>query len=166
MGPPAVRNILWAVCELIFVTNPWQISSSLRIRVLRLFGARIGKGVTFRPRSRVKFPWKLQIGDHSWIGEGVWFHNQNDISVGQDVVISQETFLTTGTHAHRLDMALLTRPIVISDGVWITSRCIVLGGTKVGTSALVKPGTVISGTIPANTIWGSLDRTGELGKRF
>ena len=68
---PAWVVYLWGICELLLVTNPWQISSGLRIRVLRAFGAEIGEGVIFRPRTRVKFPWKLHIGDRSWIGEGV-----------------------------------------------------------------------------------------------
>ncbi len=145
---------LWAICELLFVTNPWQISSRLRIRVLRAFGAEIGDGVVFRPRTRVKFPWKLHIGDRSWIGEGVWFHNQDHIYLGNDVVISQETFLTTGSHDHRRDMALVTRPIRIEAGVWVTSRCIILAGTSIGTSALIRPGTVVSGVIDSNMVVG------------
>ena len=153
---------LWGIFELIFVTNPWQVSSGLRVRVLRMFGAKIGKGVIFRPRTRVRFPWKLHIGPRSWIGEGVWFHNQDHIYIGHDVVISQETFLTTGSHAHRRDMALITRPIHIEPGAWVTSRCMVLGGAHIGRSALVTPTTVVSGPVPANTIWNGA----PAGQRF
>lgn len=145
---------LWALFELLFVTNAWQVSSGLRVGVLRLFGAQIGAGVVFRPRTRVRFPWKLEIGDRSWIGEGVWFHNQDQIRVGHDVVISQETMLTTGSHAHRRDMALITRPITIEPGAWITSRCLVLGGASIGRSALIEPMTVVRGTVPAGCTWG------------
>lgn len=162
-GRPAWVVYLWGICELLFVTNPWQISSGLRVRVLRLFGAEIGRGVIFRPRTRVKFPWKLHVGDRSWIGEGVWFHNQDHIYVGHDVVISQETMLTTGSHAHRRDMALITRPIHIEDGAWITSRCMVLGGARVGRSALVRPMTTVSGAIPPGAVWSS---AGAEGRRF
>lgn len=153
-GKPRAVIYLWAVMELLFVTNPWQVSSGLRVRVLRLFGAEIGRSVIFRPRTRVRFPWKLHIGDRSWIGEGVWFHNQDDIYLGSDVVISQECFLTTGSHRHKSDMGLITRPIHISDGVWITSRCMVLGGSRLGTSALVRPMSLVAATIPAGQIWG------------
>jgi putative colanic acid biosynthesis acetyltransferase WcaF len=163
---PKTVVYLWAIVELLFVSNPWQISSSLRVSVLNLFGAQIGDGVVFRPRTRVKFPWKLKIGDRSWIGEGVWFHNQDQISVGSDSVVSQETFLTTGSHAHRRDMALITKPIVVGNGVWITSRCVVLGGTKIGDDALIQPHTVVTGTIPANSIWGSASKPVNLGPRF
>jgi putative colanic acid biosynthesis acetyltransferase WcaF len=146
---------MWALCELVFVTNPFQISSGLRVRVLRLFGADIGEGVIMRPRLRVKFPWKLSVGARSWIGEGVWLHNQDRIKIGRDVVVSQESFLTTGTHAFRGDMGLETRPVVIEDGVWITSRCIVLAGSTIGRSALVLPHTVVRGDVPAGTLFGT-----------
>jgi len=143
---------LWSVAELLFVSNPWQPSSRLRTAVLRAFGAEIGTGVLFRPRTRVRFPWKLHIGDDSWIGEGVWFHNQDHVYVGHDVVISQETLLTTGSHAVRRDMGLVTRPIRIEPGAWIAVRCVVLGGATVGRSAVVGAGSVVRGSIPPGTV--------------
>ncbi|WES62863.1 hypothetical protein P0L94_10370 [Microbacter sp. GSS18] len=157
---------LWGVCELLFVTNPWQVSSALRVRMLRLFGAEVGDGVIFRPRTRVRFPWKLQIGDRCWIGEGVWFHNQDHIRVANDVVISQETFLTTGSHAHRRDMALVTRPIHIQAGAWITARCVVLGGTRIGTCALIRPLSLVDGqSVPPGEVWGG-NPAGFLAHRY
>jgi putative colanic acid biosynthesis acetyltransferase WcaF len=151
---PRIIVYLWAICELLFVTNSWQVSSGLRVSVLRLFGADIGVDVIFRQRTRVKFPWKLHIGDRSWVGEGVWFHNQDHIFVGHDVVISQETFLTTGSHAHRQDMALITRPIRVSPGVWITTRCIILGGAQIGQSSIIQPNSVVRGDVAPNSIVG------------
>jgi len=162
---PKTQVYLWAIVELLLVTNAWQISSSLRIRALRLFGAEIGEGVIFRPRTRVKFPWKLHVGDRSWIGEGVWFHNQDHVFIGSDVVLSQETFLTTGSHAHRRDMALITRPITIEDGAWVTSRAVILGGAHVGRSALVRPLTVVAGQVAANSIVSGPDAE-VVGTRF
>lgn len=165
-GQPAWKVYLWAAVEILLVTNAWQISSSLRIRALRAFGAEIGPGVIFRPRTRVKFPWKLHVGSRSWIGEGVWFHNQDDVYIGADVVISQETFLTTGSHAHRRDMALITRPISVRDGAWVTSRCMILGGATIGTNAIITPMSVVTGqTVPDGEIWGGNPLTFK-AKRF
>lgn len=161
-GRSALVVALWTLVELMFVTNPLQVSSGLRIRVLRLFGAKIGKGVIFRPRTRVRFPWRLHIGDRSWIGDGVWFSNRDHIYIGHDAVISQQTFLTTGSHALRRDMAVITRPIHIEPGAWVTARCIVLGGAHIGRSAVITPGTVVSGPVPANTIWNGA----AVGARF
>jgi putative colanic acid biosynthesis acetyltransferase WcaF len=163
---PTWKVYLWAVCELLFITNAWQISSTLRILVLRAFGAEIGDHVIFRPRTRVKFPWKLHVGSRSWIGEGVWFHNQDHVFVGADVVISQETFLSTGSHAHRRDMALLMRPIRVEDGAWITSRCVVLGGSRIGRSALLRPMSLVAGEhIGPGEIWGG-NPLKYVGERF
>lgn len=141
-GRPKWVVYVWAVFELIFVSNPWQVSSRLRVAVLRLFGARIGDGVIFRPRTRVKFPWKLSVGDRSWVGEGAWIHNQDFVTLGHDSVISQEAFISTGSHAHRRDMALITKPVVVEPGAWLTTRSIVLGGTTVGRSAILTPNSV------------------------
>lgn len=166
-GKPLSVVYLWALVELIFVTNPWQISSKLRIWVLRMFGANIGAGVIFRPRTRVKFPWKLSIGDRCWIGEGAWFHNQDHIRIGEDVVISQEAFLTTGSHKVRKDMGLITSPITIEPGAWITSRCVLLGGCHIGVSAVLAPSSVVKfgQIVPDNVVFGPPDSS-VIGVRF
>lgn len=151
-GRPAAVVYLWGLCEWLFVTNALQISSRLRVAVLRAFGAKIGSGVIFRPRTRVRFPWKLEIGDDSWIGEGVWIHNQDRVTIGHDVVISQETFITTGSHAHRRDMALITRPVYVEAGAWVTARAVITGGVAVGRSGLIAPGSVVGTSVPSATI--------------
>lgn len=166
-GRPGWMVYLWGAFEIVFVSNPWQISSTLRVAVLRLFGAEIGDGVIFRPRTRVRFPWKLHIGARTWIGEGVWFHNQDHVHIGNDVVISQESFITTGSHAVRTDMGLVTSPIRISDGAWVTARCTVLGGASIGQSSILTPGTVVKAgeVIPDGVIFGP--PSGKvLGSRF
>jgi len=155
----------WGAVELLLVHNPWQISSRLRVATLRAFGAEIESGVIMRPRTRVRFPWKLHIGKDSWIGEGVWFHNQDHIYVGHDVVISQETFLTTGSHAHRRDMALLTKPITIGHGSWVTSRSMILGGTSLGSNCLVRPMSVVRGRFDSNSVISGNPATTQ-GERF
>src|SRR3712207_5032791 len=129
------------------------------------FGARIGEGILLRPRLRVRFPWKLAIGDRSWIGEDVWLHNQDSLTIGSDAVVSQGTFVTTGSHAHRRDMALITKPVEIGDGAWITARCVVLGGSRVGVSAMVTPGAVVQGDVPDGMIFGQ-SPGGVLRPRF
>jgi putative colanic acid biosynthesis acetyltransferase WcaF len=164
-GRPSLVVYLWAAVELVFVANPWQVSSALRCLMLRLFGAQVGEGVIFRPRTRVKFPWKLKVGDRSWIGEGVWIHNQDEVVIGHDTVISQETMITTGSHAHRRDMGLVTSPVSIGNGVWITSRCMVTGGVRIGDSALIKPMTVVAQDVKSGVILGGAPPT-EQGMRF
>lgn len=161
-----LRTVLaWALAELLLVRNPWQLSSRLRIATLRRFGAVIGEGVIARPGLRVRFPWKLEVGDRSWLGEDVWLHNQDRLVIGSDVVVSQDSFVTTGTHAFRTDMALRTRPVRIEDGVWVTSRSVVLGGVTIGESALILPATVVRRDVPPNAIFGTPEAS-VVGQRF
>lgn len=164
-GKPAYIVYVWAAVERLLVTNSWQFSSRVRVSALRLFGAKIGQGVIFRPRTRVKSPWMLTIGDRSWIGEDVWIHNQDRIEIGSDVVISQGSFITTGSHAHKRDMGLITKPIVVEDGAWVTARCVVLGGTYVERSALVAPQSVVSGRVRRNTVYRGNPAT-PISERF
>ncbi|MBU2075893.1 MAG: acetyltransferase [Actinobacteria bacterium] len=157
--------LAWAVVEPLLLRNPLQLSSRLRVATLRFFGAQIGRGVICRPGLRVRFPWKLAIGDRCWLGEDVWLHNQDQLTIGADVVISQGSFVTTGTHAYRDDMALLTRPVTVEAGAWITSRAMILGGVTVGRNALVLPNTVVRRDVPPNAMFGAADAT-VVGQRF
>ncbi|MCW2494344.1 WcaF family extracellular polysaccharide biosynthesis acetyltransferase [Jatrophihabitans sp.] len=147
---------LWLLVEWLFVTNSLQISSKLRIMALRAFGATIGEGVIMRQRIRVKFPWRLTIGDRCWIGEGVWIHNQGELTIGADTVISQESFLTTGSHDLRATMDLVITPVHIGSGVWVTSRCMVLSGVEIGDNAVILPGSVVDRSVEAQSIYGGV----------
>lgn len=149
---PAIVIALWLLVEYLIVSNPLQPSSGLRRWALNAFGAKIGNGVILRQRLRVKFPWNLEIGHNSWIGEGVWIHNQDKVTIGHDVCISQETFITTGSHDFRKDMALITKPVHIESGAWICSRAIITMGTHIGVSAVIPAGTVVMGIVPAGQV--------------
>jgi putative colanic acid biosynthesis acetyltransferase WcaF len=155
---PAIVIALWILVEYFLVTNALQLSSRLRAMALRAFGAKIGKGVILRPKLRVKFPWNLEIGDNSWIGEGVWIHNQDKVTIGHDVCISQETFITTGSHRYRTDMGLITKPVNIGSGAWVCSRVIVTAGSSIGNSAIIPAGAVTKGTIRPNSLSDGTDR--------
>jgi putative colanic acid biosynthesis acetyltransferase WcaF len=145
---------LWMVVEFLLITNPLQISSTLRVWALRLFGARIGANIIMRPRVRIKFPWNLQIGDNSWIGEGVWIHNQGLVTIEDNTVVSQETFITTGSHEVYRSMDLIIKPVILRRGAWLTSRCIVLQGVEVGQNTVVTPGSVVRGSLLPERVYG------------
>jgi putative colanic acid biosynthesis acetyltransferase WcaF len=147
---------LWLLVEWLFVTNSLQISSKIRIAALRAFGADIGAGVIMRQRIRIKFPWRLTIGPRCWIGEGVWIHNQGQLTIGADTVISQESFLTTGSHEIRSTMELVIKPVTIGSGVWVTSRCMVLSGVVIGDNAVILPGSVVDRSVDPQSIYGGV----------
>ncbi len=159
-GPGQFRRVrprwfeyLWMILEAVFVNNSLQPSTRVRAAVLRLFGARIRRD-TFIRNIHVKFPWNLEVGDRCWLGEGAWLHNQDKLTIGADSVISQQSFITTGSHDSKRTMELVTRPVVIGRGVWVTSRCIVLAGVEIGDNAILTPGSVAHRSLPGGGVYG------------
>jgi putative colanic acid biosynthesis acetyltransferase WcaF len=136
-GRPAVIEALWLVAQWLFVAS-WLPGSAHRRLLLRLFGARIGKGVVVKQGVRVKFPWRISVGDHTWIGEDVWIDNLALVTIGADCCLSQGAYLCTGSHDwSRSSFDLITKPIVIGDGAWIAARAVVGPGVEVGEGAVL-----------------------------
>ena len=69
-----------------------------RRNIFRLFGAKIGKNVIIRPSVKMTYPWNIEIGNNSWIGDNVVLYSLDKIEIGNNVVISQNSYLCTGTH--------------------------------------------------------------------
>ena len=115
-GRPALIEAAWMVVQWLLVSS-WIPGAAHRRFVLRLFGARIGAGVNLKPRLRVKFPWRLTVGAHSWIGEDVWIDNLAPVTIGSNCCLSQGAFLCTGSHDWSSPtFDLITRAITIEDG--------------------------------------------------
>ena len=153
-GRSRLIEVAWIVIECIIIDNRLNVFSGLRVALLRAFGARIGKGCRFLHAIQVKFPWKLEVGDNCWIGDGVVFYNHDRITIGNDVCISQGSFFATGSHEFASTMDLKVAPIVIEDGVWISSRCLVQMGVRIGRNALVTPNSVVHKDLPPDWIYG------------
>jgi len=156
---------LWFVIEAFIIDNRLVASSAIRIFLLRLFGASVGSGCICPHAIRVKYPWKLKVGNRVWIGDGVWIYNQDQITIGSDVCISQKTFLTCGSHDFRETMDLKVAPITIEDGVWISSMCVVQMGVTIGQNALITPLSVVHRSLESNGIFGG-NPCKRIGDRF
>lgn len=141
------RRVLWqaawfAVSHLIF--QAWWLPARLRPSILRTFGAEVGAGCNIRNGVRIHWPWKLNLGDHVWIGEGALLLNLEHITVGNHVCISQEAVLCTGSHDVRSpSFEYDNAPIVIGDGAWITLRAVVLRGVVVPEGGLAPAGSLV-----------------------
>jgi len=134
-------------CAFFLSALPWP--SSLKRALLRLFGARIGAHVYIKPRVNVHFPWKLEVGDHTWIGEEVFLLNMEPIVIGAHCCISQRAFLCTGNHDFRqVSMPYRNRSIVVEDGAWIGAQSFVGPGITVGSEAVVAAGSVVTRNLP------------------
>jgi putative colanic acid biosynthesis acetyltransferase WcaF len=108
-----------------------------------------------KPHVRIKFPWRLTVGDDCWIGQDVWIDNIADVRLGSHVCISQGAYFCTGSHDYRLtSFDLVIGEIVVENGAWIAAKSLILGGVLIGPNALVAGGSVVTGDVAAGTIVG------------
>jgi putative colanic acid biosynthesis acetyltransferase WcaF len=146
-GRPLTVEAVWLLVQFLFIAS-WIPGSRHRRILLRLFGARIGEGVILKPGVRVKFPWRLVIGDYTWIGEDVWIDNLATVSIGSNCCISQGVYICTGNHDwQKKTFDLVTKEVSIGDGAWIAARCVLAPGVRIGKGAVLGLASVATGGI-------------------
>ncbi len=153
-GAPLLIEALWYFVALPLLRSHWITSSAFRRGLLRIFGAKIGKGVYIKPGLRVKFPWYLNIGEYSWLGEDLWIDNLAEVTIGPHACISQGAYLCTGNHDwSATNMKLFRKPIVCERGSWVGARSVVCPGVVIGQGAVLAAGSVATRSIPAFEIY-------------
>ena len=151
-GAPRWKQVLWLLIGQPLLASelpgtPW------RRALLQAFGAHLGAGGRLKPRLRVKFPWRLVVGDHCWLGEGVWIDNLAPVTLADRVCLSQGAYLCTGNHDFRSPhFELRVQPIMIGSDAWIGAGAVLAPGTQVGNAAVVALGAVASGELPAGAV--------------
>jgi len=137
-GVPRWKEVLWWVCRSVFFAPWFPVPSAIKVGVLRMFGAKVGSGVVIRSRVNITMPWRLEVGDHVWIGDEVMILSLDRVVIGSHVCLSQRAFLCTGNHDFTKEgFDLVTAPIEIGDSCWIAACAFV------GPGAVVEPGTMV-----------------------
>ncbi len=145
-GRSLLVRALWLGTSLAFFETGFPWPSALKGAILRLFGARIGDGVVIKPRVTIKSPWRLAVGDHSWIGERVWLDSLAEITVGANVCLSQGAMIETGNHDWTDPrFGLRLGPVEIQDGAWVAVRALVLPGARLAAHSVLTAGSVLAG---------------------
>jgi len=145
-GRSLTIRLFWMIVNGIFFLSwlPWP--SSLKVRLLRLFGARVGVGVVVKPRVNVKYPWHLEIGDYTWIGEGAWLDSLAPIRIGSNACLSQGVTIETGNHDwSKTTFDLIVREVIVEDGAWAAVESLLLPGSRLASHAILGAGSVLSG---------------------
>lgn len=146
------EGMWWLVRTLFFLPGlPWP--SSLRVFLLRIFGARVGEGVVIRSGVNITFPWRFECGDHVWLGERSYFLTLAPVLIGSNVCVSQEAFLCTGSHDHRDPFfGLITKRICLENGSWVGARGLIGPGVTLGENAVVAAGAVVFRDVNSNSV--------------
>jgi len=143
---------------------PSDVGVRLRAIVYRrVVGFRIGKGTAFTGTIRVTAMGKpygrLAIGRNCLIRPCHFTLNET-VTVGDNVCISRDVFISTDSHKfgppERRIGSIVSKPVRIEDGVWITQRCIVHPGVTVGRGSVVANSSVVTRDVPPNTLVGGV----------
>ncbi|WP_324672901.1 WcaF family extracellular polysaccharide biosynthesis acetyltransferase [Hymenobacter sp. GOD-10R] len=149
---PKLKVLLWYFLNYYILDSalPWPYK--LKQGLLRLFGAKIGKGLVIKPNVRIKNPWRLTIGDNCWIGESVWIDNLEDVTIGSNVSISQGAMLLTGNHDYTaVSFPYRLGKIKLADGVWVGAHAVVCPGIVCESHSILTVNSVATKNLEA---WG------------
>jgi putative colanic acid biosynthesis acetyltransferase WcaF len=153
-GGNALKRLLWLYISALFFKTSLVPVSGFKAFLLRLFGAKIGKGVIIKPCVNIKYPWHLTIGNHTWIGENVWIDCLVPVTIGANVCLSQGAHLLTGSHNYKkTTFDLITGGIILEDGVWIGARAIVNQGITIASHAVLTTGSVATKDLEAYAVY-------------
>ncbi len=148
-----LARLLWQVVWLLFFRpSPWFWHTPRRA-LLRLFGARVGKGVQVMPSVKIWAPWNLALGDYATVSHGVDLYCVDTISIGSHATVSQRAFLCTATHdVDHPNMPLVTKPIRIEDGAWVAAEAFVAPGVTIGVDAVTGARAVVTHDVSARMV--------------
>lgn len=156
-GGTFFKRGIWYLFNILFFLNPLFPFSGAKSAILRWFGAKVGKGVIIKPSVNIKYPWRLTIGDHSWIGEKVWIDNLADVSLGDNVCLSQGAMLLTGNHNYkRPAFDLMIGEIHLKDGSWVGAQATVCPGVTLENHAILSVGSVATYDLEAYSIYAGV----------
>ena len=154
-GRSFLIEAMWHLTKCLLFLTPLPVPSRFKCFLLRLFGARVGRGVVIKPQVKILFPWKLTIGDFAWIGEEVFILNFEPVRIGAHCCISQRAFLCGGGHDYRQPaMPYRNGPIVVEDGAWVGAQVFVSQGVTIGTEAGITAGSVVTRNQPPTLVCG------------
>ncbi len=151
-GP--IKRFTWHYINCIFFKSGYFPFYQLKVFLLKLFGASIGKGVIIKPYVNIKYPWMLTISNHVWIGEDAWIDNVANVSIGNNVCISQGAYLLTGNHNYKKkSFDLVPGEIVLEEGVWIGARAIVCPGITCKSHSILSVGSIATSNLESYSIY-------------
>lgn len=152
VGNRIARSVWGVVWVLLFRPSP-KVFHGWRRLLLRLFGARISRGVNVYPSVKVWAPWNLRMDEYSCMALNVDCYNVAPITIGAHTTVSQYSFLCAASHDfEQADMPLVTGPIVIADQVWICADVFVGPSVTVGQGAVVGARSTVMKDIMAWTV--------------
>ncbi|MEP2279880.1 WcaF family extracellular polysaccharide biosynthesis acetyltransferase [Maribacter sp.] len=152
-GASKLKEIIWYLFKIVFFLSALPYPSKLKVGILKMFGAKIGKGVVIKPRVNIHFPWKLIIGNYVWVGEEAFLLNFELLHIENNVCISQRSFLCGGNHDYRKpSMPYRNGPITLKEGCWVGANCFIAPNVTIGANTVITAGSIVTKNVKENIV--------------
>lgn len=134
-----IARLIWSITWAIFARPlPKSFGNKWKIFLLKIFGAKIGKGSVVYSTAKIWAPWNLELGDYVAIADHVDCYNVAKIFIDSNTTISQYAYLCSASHdISDYKNPLITAPITIHKQAWIAAGAFVNMGVIVGEGAVV-----------------------------
>lgn len=118
--------------------------------------SRIRRGVTincYKNYRGQKLNPSLKVGNNVYINTGFLCLVTNSITIKDDVTIGPNVSVMSHNHGldpekeSYLDNELITKPVIIEQGVWIGDKAIILPGVTIGEKTIIGAGSVVTKSI-------------------
>jgi maltose O-acetyltransferase len=140
-------------------------SHHFRRFILRLGGAKTGKGSTVHVGCRFFSLRNLRIGEDTIIGNNAFLDGRAPLTIGNHVDVASEVMIYNSEHnLESADFSATIDAVEIGDYVFIGPRAIILPGVKIGKGAVVAAGAVVTRDVPEFAIVGGVPAK-EIGQR-
>jgi putative colanic acid biosynthesis acetyltransferase WcaF len=147
-------SALWFLTNSIFINSYLMIPVSLKLFILKLFGAKIGKNIMMKHGINIKYPWNLEVGDNAWLGECLWIDNLGKVIIGANACLSQGAMLLSGNHDYGKEtFDLIIKDIIIEEGVWIGAKAVVCGGVTCHSHSVLAVNSVATNNLEPYSIY-------------
>lgn len=143
-----LKRLTWNIVDILFFKTSPRPLHVWRSILLRLFGAKIGKGAHIYPGAKIWAPWNLIVADYVGIADGVTIYNMDKIHIGSYSVISQGAHLCGGSHDYNSsNFQLYAKPIILGQHVWICAEAFVSLGTNIPDGVVIGARSLVTKSI-------------------
>jgi len=125
--------------------------------LLRIFGAKMGRGCHFYPSGVVWAPWNLVCEDCCTLADRAEIYNPSLIYLESHCILSQQAYICGATHDYNdPEFPMISYATRLGAYSWICARASVSPGVQVGAGAVLGLGSVACDDLEPWTIYSGV----------
>lgn len=120
---------------------------------LRLHGCKVGKNTSLSPGLFILRGENIKIGYSCNIGVACRLIDICRIEIGDEVLISHNVTIISGTHIADKIRSPIQGDVIIGSGVWIGASVTIVGPATIGDGAIIGANSFVRGNVPPKAIF-------------